>query len=60
MTEPQDLCPNCTNDLGRQVFNSDLGAGEEVICSGCQSKFVLSEHDNGWQSWFTFEEVEHD
>ncbi len=55
MTEPQDRCPSCPNDLGRQVFYSDLAAGDTVECDGCHSRFVITEHDNGWQGWYTFE-----
>lgn len=49
---------DCYFDLSRHVFKSNLGAGDEVKCPDCGRRYLVSEHDNGSQSWYEFEPLD--
>ena len=53
-----DRCPICTTDIGASVFDQGKQAGDEIFCPVCESRLVVYEHSNGYQGWFTFEEVD--
>lgn len=52
--DSKDKCPSCGYNLGKQAFETNLSAGDEITCERCGAVFYLWSVSNGTQDWFQF------
>ncbi len=57
-TMTEDRCPTCRVNLGRQAFEVDAQAGDEIECQGCGEVFMVETWDNGTVAGYIWVPVE--